>query len=906
MASISSLNGGSSSSSIYGSRNVISGLASGIDTEALIQNAVSGYEMKISNLNQKRTKMEWQQEALRSIITKMVSFSDKFTSYTSPTNLMSASFFNNTVKVSTLGANKDKVSASGKTSSDVKLLGVEQLATSASYTVSGGVLGGGSDSPAVEGEELDLTQKYDKSLITGTLTLGAGSAKVTISFDEDDICENGEQLADKINEKLKEQTISFGKNGTSSSADKELKAEWDAENNSIKFVNVGSAGNGAYVLGATGDMKSTLGIVSSTTKDNVTAIEVGADKQLVDKEATYADMLKEKEFSFTLDGKTKKISLKEYDFSQTSVEDALQTELDYAFGKDKIQVGTNDAGGLKFEVDKGSTLKIDGGKALKLASDSETSYANTSKKLGELLGDFGWEDLGTAIEAKGAVTEVPAANGKDAYFEDSEGNRVKKFGEGADAKYYRVDDKDNLLHALEINGKQIGAFSKETALETVMTTINGNADANVSLSYSQTTNQFKFAARESGEAGNIRIENDGGLASKLFGYTVNDDGSYVDGYVQGQDAKVKVSVNGERLDLVRSGNSFEIDGLTINVKEAFGFSEPTKEVGKVVEGKNLYNIGENNTNLDENGYLLGADGSPVSNKYNPAIKPAYVDEEGYYVNSNGVRYKDDAGNFYQGEAAMTKAELIEGTEAVTFESSADADTIVDAVKTMVEDYNAMVKEIKNAYSTLPMQTSKGKYYEPLTEADREGMSESAIKAHEEKAKTGLLFADRDLSSLYTRLTNAVQSVGGDLESIGISVAYDNGLTTLSLNESKLRDTLASDPNKVQTVFTRSKGNGAATDGLMQALKAPLDTYAKTTGATKGLLIEKAGSVLAPTSIYQNTIQRQMDALDDQISSWQDKLSDKVDYYTSKFTQLEVLVNQMNSQSSALAGMTGGF
>ena len=92
---------------------------------------------------------------------------------------------------------------------------------------------------------------------------------------------------------------------------------------------------------------------------------------------------------------------------------------------------------------------------------------------------------------------------------------------------------------------------------------------------------------------------------------------------------------------------------------------------------------------------------------------------------------------------------------------------------------------------------------------------------------------------------------------------------------------------------------------MQALKAPLEQYAKTTG-TKGILIEKAGSPLAPTSLYQNEIQKQLDTLEKQIESWQDKMADQVDFYTSKFTQLEKLVNEMNSQSSALFGMTGGY
>ncbi|MFQ7855607.1 MAG: hypothetical protein ACLRIS_11230 [Flavonifractor plautii] len=44
----------------------------------------------------------------------------------------------------------------------------------------------------------------------------------------------------------------------------------------------------------------------------------------------------------------------------------------------------------------------------------------------------------------------------------------------------------------------------------------------------------------------------------------------------------------------------------------------------------------------------------------------------------------------------------------------------------------------------------------------------------------------------------------------------------------------------------------------------------------------------------------MKDIDKQVDKWQAKMSDKVDYYTNKFTQLEMLIAQMNSQSSSLA------
>ena len=110
---------------------------------------------------------------------------------------------------------------------------------------------------------------------------------------------------------------------------------------------------------------------------------------------------------------------------------------------------------------------------------------------------------------------------------------------------------------------------------------------------------------------------------------------------------------------------------------------------------------------------------------------------------------------------------------------------------------------------------------------------------------------------------------------------------------------------MQEAFTKSKETGAATDGLMASLTAITDKYADTDGDVKGILIEKAGSQYSPTSALDNTLLDQMKDVEDEISKWQDKMSDKVDYYTNKFTQLEVLINEMNSQSSALSGMLGG-
>ena len=186
MASITSLSNSSyNTSSIYGNRNVLSGLASGMDTESMIENAVAGIKLKIQNLQKKRTKIEWQQEAYRSIIDKAVNFNNKYTSYSSKTNLLSQSFFTSAVNTTTAGTFKDKITASGKSSSDIKINGVKQLATSATYTVSG--LAGLGDMSSITGKEFDVTKDLDVSTLSGTLSFqygGSNGATFDIKFDE--------------------------------------------------------------------------------------------------------------------------------------------------------------------------------------------------------------------------------------------------------------------------------------------------------------------------------------------------------------------------------------------------------------------------------------------------------------------------------------------------------------------------------------------------------------------------------------------------------------------------------------------------------------------------------------------------------------------------------------------------
>ena len=842
MASISSLmSSSSSSSSIYGNRtnNIISGLASGMDTEAMIEGMVQGYQQKILKLQQNKTMVQWQQSAYQSISDKLVEFSRKYMSYSqSTTNLMSPAFFNNAVITTAKGEYANMITATGKSSSNIVINSVNKLASAANSSNSADNLSGvnvGADGKlTITSEEKmqSLGENINLSTLEGSLSLKWGSRQVTINFGEleffdQDGTGNGtvtaEQLKDAIEKKLGD-TQMVNAAGDTVKASELIKVSVDGSGN-ISFEDNTSAGNKVYISGASGKLKDTLGLADEI-EDEASSFQVKT--QSYTETMTRAEYLSDQSIQVSLNGVTKTISLKdvlkpnEGDPAITDIDkfkENLNAQLDKAFGAGQVTADFSSKGNLEFTVNAGSTLSVQSTMAEVMGFDGGlTTYLNTSKTLKD-IGSFDAQNGelilgGVTLKGTATKTELAVKQQDDGTYRDAKGALVDKDG------FYLNEDGEKIYeYSLQINDETL-TFNQDSTVEKIISTIN-SSDAGVEVSFSKTTNQFNLTAKETGSAGRIEIA-ENGLAGALFG-KVNE---------KGGDAEFTATINGKTTTYTRSSNTVELDGLTVTLEGKFDAV-----------------------------YKTGADGKPTTE--------------------------------------------IDGTQGVTFTSKTDTDTIVDVIKQMVTDYNAMVTEVKKAYSDMPLQKSDGSKYEPLTAEDEADMTESEIKAYEEKAKTGILFMDRELSSLYSALRGAVVGDGDPayLREIGISTSYEEGLTTISLDENKLRQALETDLDGVRDAFTKSGENG---NGLMASIQEVTDRYASTTGATKGILIEKAGSKYSAASALDNTMQDKLEDLDEQIARWQDKMSNKVDYYTNKFTQLEVLINQMNSQSSALAGLTGGY
>lgn len=240
---------------------------------------------------------------------------------------------------------------------------------------------------------------------------------------------------------------------------------------------------------------------------------------------------------------------------------------------------------------------------------------------------------------------------------------------------------------------------------------------------------------------------------------------------------------------------------------------------------------------------------------------------------------------------------------VRFTASADTEKVTETVKKFIEAYNAMIDEVRTQATTRPDSN-----YKPLTDDQKNEMNETSIKNWEDKAKEGILYN----SSALKDLDNATQGIFSsmmingvsydDLEKIGISFPDDyTAGGKIEFDEEKFKTAMDSDPEKVSDLFT-------GTHGIVNTIDSTLSTYAtryaSRNGNSYGVLIEEAGSEKLSLTLTNNSIYKELKDMQETITNLQSQLSTEQDRYISQFTQMETLINQMNSQSSYLSQLGG--
>lgn len=268
------------------------------------------------------------------------------------------------------------------------------------------------------------------------------------------------------------------------------------------------------------------------------------------------------------------------------------------------------------------------------------------------------------------------------------------------------------------------------------------------------------------------------------------------------------------------------------------------------------------------------------------------------------------------------------TEDAAVSVTQDTDGVYDLISSFVEDYNTLIETINTA-----IDENADSDYPPLTDDQKEDMTDEEIEAWETKAKVGLLEGDSTLETLLSSLRTAlIDSVSGQtisLASIGISSGTYDEKGTLYIDEDTLTAAIASDPEAIMKLFTQqatsttSDGVSIGTTSVLRSLtSSQLNTRYKEEGiayrfydilqknistirdnaGNKGLLLEKAGAENDATET-DNTLTTLIDKYTAAMEEEEDRLDEFEDNLYDKYTTLETYISTMNSQLSSLSSLS---
>ncbi|MEX1028722.1 MAG: flagellar filament capping protein FliD [Paenibacillaceae bacterium] len=239
--------------------------------------------------------------------------------------------------------------------------------------------------------------------------------------------------------------------------------------------------------------------------------------------------------------------------------------------------------------------------------------------------------------------------------------------------------------------------------------------------------------------------------------------------------------------------------------------------------------------------------------------------------------------------------------AATITVTQDVDSVYNSIKNLVDKYNELT-----SFVNTKLTESKYRDFQPLTNAQREDLSDDEIVAWELKAKSGLLKNDNILSSAMNRYRfSLVESVSG-LPSGDLSQLSDIGITTgsylekgkLNISESKLKEAIALNPEQVMNLFIKNDDDDSTDDGDGLATRL----YELSAGMIS-TLNSKAGTSVSTNASY--LMGQELTRIDERILRYNDRLVTVEDRYYRQFTAMETAMNKMNSQSSYLMQQFGG-
>lgn len=800
-------------------------MATGLDTDELVKKLMEVESTKVDKLKQKIQLLEWQRDNYREITNLLRSFQSEYFDVLKPDkNIRSVTPFNafnityNGSDVSSFLSIKAGSTAIAGTYT-IKDVVTAKSAKAIGTSIANGIIGNSVSS-------LNISALSDNNKIS--ITFNGVSKEITLSDNPTSMLDLQTNLQAEVDKAFGSGKVTVGLN-----IDKLTFAT--SNTNTLSF---GYAYNSGYNLLLGTDLSSGINLNSQNNK-----------------------------FKVTLDGITKDIVLAEGSYADTnSVLAEMQSKLDSAFGNGKVRalnqgnriilkpIGTNSVivNGTLADSNVTAGINIDAtNNSLNITLNGDTPITKTITLTEKA---YTQEELITEVQTKinsafgngKIMVSVDSISGTLKFEEISSTavlSSAKKENTGLDAiglSGVNASNKINLSANIwdiranfngslnltadttdedivfTINDQEFKFNSATTTLNEIITAVNNNSQANVRMVYDQLNDRISLESKDTGVTAKIQTSDQTGNLLQILGLNNLDK--------TGTDASMVFNDGSGEQIIVRSTNSFTVNGLTFQLNE------------------------------DTTG--------PIETKV-----------------------------------------------------SSDSSKTYDFIKGFVDKYNEIIDKINGELTEKRYRT-----YEPLTEAQKKEMSEKDIELWEEKAKSGLLKSDDLLERIVDRMRSSLYD---SIKGLDVSL-YDIGIETsplwedrgkLVINETKLREAISKQPDKVIQLFTRESQYSYETalddsekrkiryeeSGIAQRLYDILQDNIRITrdkNGKKGILLEKAG-ISGDLSDVNNTINNQIKEQEERLKILLDRLVDKENNYYKMFAQMERAIQQLNAQSSWL-------
>ncbi len=958
---MSSINSSSYYSVSTGTNSGISGLMSGMDTEALVEQMLSGTQTKIDRAEAEKTQTEWKQDLYREVIDEINGFYNKYfdTSYgsTLDTNFATTDFFNTMISsvVSGSGVNVSSTSTDSL-AGDLSVI-VTQLASAASLKSSEKLSGDQTivgNSTLADGTEIFTNENLSKNF-EETVSLKVGSQTIDVNLNH---VQSEDDLVSAFNNAFKAAGVTT--------------ATAEMHDGKLRINSTGSTTVSVDTSNSTAQGLALTGFASATSSDITNTAGAVTGKSL---QGTKADLNAGVSFDLTYDGVTKTIDLSDIaldassgEITSANVVSALQKEITKAFGNAiAVELDSNNA--LKFSMtssEAGHELKITGSSAeiLGIKPGSSTSF-NTSQTLSEVASgdrfaftingvDFDFDgDTSVASmineinKSSAGVTlnystlsdtmSITATNTGSSFGIDmtqTEGNILSTlFGESVISPPSSVAS--DYLTTATVKSQNGGlSDSYETTTATFAMTVNGenktftlaakegdttytasevelafnnwlSTEFDDNITYDSTTGNLNVAEGYLVEFTKTTVDTTNGadvaeaaksdLALAMgFNLTENSNIATADTlisdvyYLKDEISKFSSSTGSSITtlgDLTGSTDnppsitsydgfiaSFSGGRLVLSANGEVMF-HPAPPMDALFGGSDIQ-IGGTGT-MAAGAVTAGQDAKVTINGVDTTRSSNSFEIEGVNMQLTAVSEKDDAGNYIE----------------TVISTARDDDAIVDAFKSFVDDYNAMVKKLSDYVG----EDAEYKDYPPLTEAQRAEMSDSQIELWEEKTKVGLLRNDTTINGFLSDLRTSLYTKPDDsslaLYQIGIETSsfFDDPEASgqLVIDEDALRQAISSDPTSVMTLFT------SAQDGLASQFESIVNSVANTSSATPGTLVSLAG-VDGKATEESNELSYRLNDLESTIENLKYRYEQESARYWAQFTAMETALSNYNT------------